>query len=101
MARCGPIVRAAAGARAPKTANAITGSEVSSPAGAGAHAQPVAHLVEDRADAHRRGPQVDGEHNQATEDQGALQGAGRPAPRAGHPPIPTDRGRPSPTRAPG
>ena len=34
MTRCGPIRRAAVGASAPKTANAITGSEVSSPAAA-------------------------------------------------------------------
>ena len=37
------------GARAPKTANASTGSDVSSPVSGPGHPEPVAHLLEHRA----------------------------------------------------
>ena len=54
-----PTSRASAGASAPKTAKASTGSEVSRPGGDRRHAQPVADLGQHRPDADRGRAQVE------------------------------------------
>ena len=60
--------RASRGARAPKTANARTGSEVSRPAVSRRHAEAVAHLGQDRSHAHCGRAQVEREQDQAGQD---------------------------------